>query len=346
MSLHQRPLGRRLLEQGVTFLEETRKALTLFRQFAEIANNGGKPFEATGYDYDSLENRDPEAIDRVVRMVAVPMESYFQAEVHGLERVKTGPLLFVGNHSGGSWSPEIFLFGAAMFRMHGLNAMPFGLAHETVSKIPPIARVLIPVGAVRASAENAARVFASNRNVLVYPGGDEEAFRPSRLRDKIVFNNRRGYIRLALRHGVPIMPVVTFGAHDVFVVLDDGSRIASRLGLNKLARLKIFPTVLSVPWGVTTGIVMPFIPLPARIRIEVLAPIRFSRTGDAAAQDERYVEECDREVRERMQSALSAMAHRLRGGRFNLTVHDLPHAQPDNDQWSQQMRMAQGLGRR
>lgn len=346
MSQHKRPFGRRLLERGVTLLEESRKALRLFGQFVEIAGNDGKPFEPTTYDYDSLENRDPEAIDRVLRMVAEPMEQYFHAEVDGLDHVKGGPVLFVGNHSGGSWSPEIFLFGAALFRKHGLDAMPFGLAHETVSKIPPIARVLIPIGAVRACPENAARVFASDRNVLVYPGGDEEAFRPSRLRDKIVFNNRRGYIRLALRHGVPIMPVVTFGAHDVFVVLDDGTEIASRLGLNRTARLKIFPTVLSLPWGVTTGIVMPFIPMPARIRIEVLAPLRFSRTGDAAAQDDRYVEECDREVRERMQVALSAMAQRLRPGASNLTVRDLPRPEPDNDQWHPNLRVAEGANRR
>jgi len=347
MTAHKRPFGRRLLEKGVTLLEESRKALKLFRQFVEIANNNGKPFEPVPYDYDSLENRDPVAIDRVLRMVAEPMEQYFQAEVDGLEHLKGGPVLFVGNHSGGSWSPEIFLFGSALFRRHGLDALPFGLAHETICLIPPVARILIPIGAVRASPENAARVFASERNVLVYPGGDEEAFRPSRLRDKIVFSGRRGYIRLALRHGVPIMPVVTFGAHDVFVVLDDGNLIASRLGLNRVARLKIFPTVLSVPWGVTTGIVMPFIPLPARIRIEVLAPIYFARQGDAAAQDERYVDECDREVRACMQVALTGMAQRLRGGNLQSPfVHELLQTKPDNDQWRPVEQRAMGAGLR
>ncbi len=332
MNAPQQSFAERVLKSGLVFTNEARKALTLFRQFMEVAANDGKPFEKVSYDYDSLENRDPEAMERVLRMVAYPMQHYFRSEVAGLEQLPRGPMLFVGNHNGGAWSPEIFLFGGALFRKHGLNAMPYGLAHETVIRIPPVARLLVPIGAVRASPANAARVFESGRNVLVYPGGDEEAFRPSRLRDHIVFANRKGYIRLALQHGVPIVPVVAFGAHDVFVVLDDGRWMARALGLNKAARLKVFPTILSFPWGLTSGMVMPFIPLPARIRIEVLAPIHFARRGGQAAEDGSYVDECDREVREAMQGALTRMAQRLRRGVVDAS--QLPRVEVANDQGS------------
>ncbi len=325
-------LTRRLLRSSARFTSEAQRALTLFRQMMKVAGNDGRPFAKVDYDYDSLENRCPIAMERALSMVADPMRHYFQSEVVGLKELPKGPLLFVGNHNGGAFSPEIFLFGGALFREHGLDVMPYGLAHETVIRIPPVARLLIPIGAVRASPKNAARVFESGRNVLVYPGGDEEAFRPSRQRDEIVFANRKGYIRLALRHGVPIVPVVTFGAHDIFVVLDDGRWLAETLGLDKVARLKVFPTMLSLPWGVTSGIVMPFIPLPARIRIEVLAPIHFARSGQTAAEDSHYVAACDEQVRNTMQQALTRMAQTLRHG--VVTASDLSSFAPANDQVS------------
>ncbi len=343
MTAHTLAWSRRIRVGVTTFLEEGQKALVLFRQFMQVACNHGKPFEPVGYDFDSLENRDAEAMDRAVRMVTEPMQAYFRAEVHGLEHLPQGPVLFVGNHSGGMYSPEVFLFGGALFRRHGLGAMPYGLAHEMVAHVPPMARLLIPIGAVRASPENAARIFAMGRNALVYPGGDQEALRPSRVRDRIVFGGRRGYIRLALRHGVPIVPVVAFGAHDIFVVLDDGRWLAGALGLNRMGRLKVFPTILSLPWGVTAGPVMPFIPWPARIRIEVLAPIHFGRSGDAAAKDDRFVDECDGHVRDCMQASLTAMAVLLRTPRVRW--RDVQRATPANDQWHSAERRDRDRGR-
>lgn len=328
--MHEKRTGHTWWSRGARLVSEGEKALTLLRQMMEVASNEGKPFAPTAYDYDSLDNRDPRAIERVLSMIARPMQRYFRADVRGLEHAGKGPVLFVGNHNGGAWSPEIFLFGAALYERHGLGALPYGLAHETVAQIPPIARILIPVGAVRASHENAARIFERGQNVLVYPGGDEEALRPSRHRDQIRFGGRRGYVRLALRHGVPIVPVVTFGAHDVFVVLDDGKWLARRLGLDKAVRLKVFPTILSIPWGVTMGPVMPFIPLPAKIRIQVLPPVHFTRTGQAAADDADYVESCDRQIRGVMQATLSAMALRLRQEHVPPSI--LPPAMPENDQ--------------
>lgn len=262
------------------------------------------------------------------------MQRYFEAEVIGLEQViEGGGQLFVGNHNGGACAPEMFLFGAAVYRRFGLDALPYGLAHEVVGRVAPFARVLVPLGAVRASPANAARIFARSRNVLVYPGGDDESMRPSSQRDQIVFAGRQDYIRLAPRHGVPIVQVVAFGAHDVFVVLDDGRWLASRLGLQRFARLKVLPTVLCLPWGITLGPLVPFIPLPARIRLEVLPPIRFERQGEAAARDAAYVSACDERVRSLMQASLTRMAIELRGQK--LSVEQLPRPAPANDQHGQ-----------
>jgi 1-acyl-sn-glycerol-3-phosphate acyltransferase len=323
----------RLLAEAAVKARDLLRAAELFKRLIELATGKGGPFSRLHYDFDSLDNRDARAVERVLRLIAEPMQRYFEADVIGLEHViEGGGQLFVGNHNGGACAPEIFLFGAAVYRRFGLDALPYGLAHQLVGLFPPFARALIPLGAVRASPGNAARIFARSRNVLVYPGGDEESMRPSSQRDQIVFAGRTGYVRLALRHGVPIVPVVTFGAHDVFVVLDDGRWIAERLGLDRLVRLKVMPTVLCLPWGITLGPLLPFIPLPARVRLEVLPPLRFERQGEAAARDADYVAACDAQVRSLMQASLTRMAAELRGPK--LAADLVPQPAPANDQHS------------
>jgi 1-acyl-sn-glycerol-3-phosphate acyltransferase len=331
MPFHRAGFPRRLLAEAAAKTRDLVEATSLFKRLIDLAASEDGFFSLPRFDYDSLDNRDARAVERVVRLIAEPMERYFAAEIVGLENViEGGAQLFVGNHNGGACAPEMFLFGAAVYRRFGLDALPYGLAHHVVGLFPPFARVLIPVGAVRASTANAARIFARSRNVLVYPGGDEESMRPSSQRDQIVFAGRKGYVRLALRHGVPIVPVVAFGAHDVFVVLDDGRWLAERLRLDRLLRLKVMPTVLCLPWGITLGPLVPFIPLPARIRIEVLPPVRFDRQGEAAARDPEYVAACDEHVRNLMQGSLTRMAMELRVPELDAGL--LPRPAPANDQ--------------
>lgn len=297
--------------------------------YFKIAAHQGKPLAPVDYDYDSLDNRDPEAIERCVRLLAEPMQRYFDGEVQGLQHAPHGPALFVGNHSGGTWSPEIFLLGAALYRERGFEGLPYGLAHDSLIRIPPAARLFVPLGAVRANHDNAARLFDAGKSTIVFPGGDEDAFRASRRRDEVVFGARRGYIRLALRHGVPIVPFVTAGAHDVFIVLDEGRWLADKLGLHGLVRTRLCPIVLSVPWGLTVGMVPPFFPLPCKMRTRVLEPIRFEHSGSQAADDADYVEQCHARVHSVMQAAMDELCVGLRGSEPVRTVS--LHAEPDND---------------
>jgi 1-acyl-sn-glycerol-3-phosphate acyltransferase len=198
-------------------------------------------------------------------------------------------------------------------QQHGIDALPYGLAHELPMNIPGVGTFLSRLGAVRASHENAARIFNQGSKVMVYPGGDVEALRPYRDRNRIRFDGRRGYLRLALRHGVPIVPVVAAGAHAGFIVLSDGRKLARVLRLDRLFRLKALPVSFSLPWGITVGLLPPYYPLKTRILIEVLEPIHFDRCGEEAAQDEAYVRACDERVRTAMQRKLCALALEVEG---------------------------------
>lgn len=237
-----------------------------------------------------------------------PMERYFGAVVRGLERIPAGAALYVGNHNGAVATPDTFLFGFALYRERGLDDVPYGLAHEVALNLPLINQFLVPLGAVRAGYDTAERLFAAGHKVLVYPGGDIDAMRPWRDRNRVVFGPRRGYIRLALKAGVPIVPVVAAGAHEGFMVLTDGRATARRLGAKRIFRVEVWPLALALPWGVTWGPLIPYWPVRTRILVEVLPPIRFRRRGDKAAADADYVEQCHTRVHGAMQAALTRLA--------------------------------------
>lgn len=267
------------------------------------------------YDVDSIDNRDRHAIERAVGLLEPILSKFFAPEVKGLERIPEGPGLYVANHNGGVLFPEAYVLGTRVYRSCGLEDLPYVLAHDMAVRVPIVNQLFVPLGGVRASPENAHKLFAAERKVLVFPGGDVEALRPFRDRDKIAFGDRRGYVRLAIHEGVPIIPAVSAGAHSGLIVLDDGGNVARFLGIDRLLRVKVFPTVFSVPWGLTVGFPPPYIPLPTQIFMELLEPIRFSRSGLAAANDLEYVEHCHARVVFQMQEALTRLAQERRSNK-------------------------------
>ena len=124
-----------------------------------------------------------------------------------------------------------------------------------------------------ASPKNADRALAKGAALLVYPGGDYEAHRPSWESARVDLGGRRGFLRLAHRARVPLVPVVSIGGQETALFLSRGERLAEFLGLDRLLRLKVLPISLALPWGLNVGDMLGHFPLPAKITIEVLDPI-------------------------------------------------------------------------
>jgi 1-acyl-sn-glycerol-3-phosphate acyltransferase len=263
--------------------------------------------------------RDEELIVRIAKRVGPLLDLWFQPEIRGIERIPKGPALLVGNHSGGTMSPDSFVIGVALYRALGVEAVPYWLGHDMLVKIP-LFRHVVPLGVVRASRAMAHNLFVAGRKVLVYPGGEQETLRTWGERDRIVFAGRTGYIRLALREGVPVIPIVVAGAHEVFVVLGGGEALARLLLTKLLFRVQTWPLTLSFPWGLTAGPPVLYLPFPVRMLGEVLEPIMFDRSGPEAAGDDDYVRRCDDLVRARMQAALTRLAAERRlTGRYSFS---------------------------
>ena len=232
---------------------------------------------------------------------------YFGAEVRGFETLpEQGPLLLVGNHSGGNVAPDTAVTIAAWYRERGREQALFGLALDGVFAVPGFETLMRKLGQVPANHENAERVLREGHSVLVYPGGAREAFRPFRDRNVIDFSGHKGFVRLALRTGVPVVPVVAHGGHHSTRVLTRGEALA-RLLDTKRFRLDIAPIVLQAPWGLSLGI-LPGLPLPAKIRVEVGPPLDWRRYGPDAAHDPVVVDRCYAQITRRMQRTLDRLA--------------------------------------
>jgi len=231
---------------------------------------------------------------------------YFDGKVSGLGNVPDGPVLLVANHSGGILVPDIPIFLHAWYRRFGTGRRIASLTFDLLFGLPAVAHLLRRLGSVPADWANALEALEAGDAVFVCPGGDHEVYRTYAHRDEIDFGGRDGFVRLALRTGVPLVPVVMHGGHNTVWIVSRGERLASAMHLDRV-RTTIFPFSWFPPFGVWPAMV-PYIPLPARITIEVLTPMDWSRFGPESADDPETVRACTAEVTSRMQAKLSQLA--------------------------------------
>jgi 1-acyl-sn-glycerol-3-phosphate acyltransferase len=223
-----------------------------------------------------LDERDPDYIRDTLPRLWMLASLYFRAEVRGLQNIpEDGPVLLVGNHSGGNLTPDTHVFTLAFSTYFGVERRFHQLAHNLVLSMPGLG-MLRKYGTVAATPENAQRALDVGAALLVYPGGDYEVHRPTWDSAKVDFGGRRGFIRLAKDRGVPLVPVVAIGGQETALFLSRGERLAKLIGLDRMFRLKVMPISLALPWGLNVGDMFGHIPLPAKITIQVLEPIDLS----------------------------------------------------------------------
>ena len=282
---------------------------------------------------DSLAERDPAYIRATLPAYRRLTQIYFRAKVTGLERIPSeGPVLLVGNHSGGTMIADTFAFAYAFYDHFGPERAFYQLAHALAVALPGLSALLRPYGTVEANHDNAARAFDAGAAVLVYPGGDYETYRPSWHSSEVEFGGRSGFIRLALSQGVPIVPVVALGGQETALFLTRGERAARALKLDRI-RIKVLPVQLGPPWGLTVLDLPGRIPLPSQLTIQVLPPIdlreRFGpapdeqNVYDAITRDMQHV--LDELAEDRDLPVVGSVGARQAGG---ASVEELPGDEP------------------
>jgi 1-acyl-sn-glycerol-3-phosphate acyltransferase len=249
---------------------------------------------------------DPALTERVVSVLRPIAKHYFRSEAHDLGRIPAGGVLLVSNHSGGPTTTDLPTFAVHFYDRFGYDRPLYTLSHDVLS-VGPTKGFFQRIGFIPASRDNAARALASDAAVMVFPGGDYDAMRPTLKQNVIDFNGRTGYVRTAIDAGVPIVPIVSIGGQETQLFLTRGTGLAKRVGIIKrLTRSEMVPIAAGFPFGLTLGGAN--LPLPSKIVTQVLAPIdvtkRFGEDPDVA--------KVDAHVRKVMQTALDRLARRRR----------------------------------
>ena len=194
-------------------------------------------------------------------------QRYFRFEVEGFEHLRGPAALLVGYH-GGPWSLDVFMLSA---KLHDeLGHLPRAVFLSTWGAVPVLRDMVEALDGLYGPPTEAdvALMRARGQHLVVLPGGTREALRPFWRRGRVDFGARRGYLQVALRHGLPVIPTVGLGVDKTFIGVSDGYATSKRL----------FSTGDIPLWlGLGVGGVWPLaMPFPVRITQRVGAPIDVS----------------------------------------------------------------------
>lgn len=263
---------------------------------------------------------DPEFAKKIEPFLKGLYKYYFRCRIKGWENIPEKNALFVGNHNG-LLTFEVLMVFYAWWKRFGVTRTALGLAHNIALNNPFFRWVTPKIGAIPASPETALEALNEGNSLLVYPGGEKEAFRPYTERKNIDFFQRKGFIRIALKARVPIVPIVSIGAHESYVILSRGDDIAEKLGLTAKYRLHGVPITfrsLFFLWCLSAGLftffplllaptafLAIFIPMPAKMTFRILPPIDLEKLDDPLLSEEENLQQMYDHILGKMQEVLT-----------------------------------------
>lgn len=198
--------------------------------------------------------------------------------IEGMEHLDAKkPSLFVANHTT-LGVLDIPLFYFALHEQAGIRLR--GLAHHIFFKTTATARVLHAIGAVEGTRENCTRLMEEGEHILVFPGGGPEVCKTKEQKYQLLWRERLGFVKMAVSHGYPIVPLASVGAEEVYdIKYDRNDLLRSPIGsiLKKLA-----PRLDEIP-PIVTGWKGTLLPKPERFYFKFMPPIA---TSGVSAGDE------------------------------------------------------------
>jgi 1-acyl-sn-glycerol-3-phosphate acyltransferase len=239
-----------------------------------------------------------ESMRALVRKLYAPIyEKLFRVEWEGLEKIPEGPALLVANHAAAipSDAPVI---------MHGieteLERPVYGLADHLFKSTPVIGTLWSRAGGVVAHPDNAYRLLREQRQlVLVFPEGSKGPAKPYSERYKLRRFGRGGFVQIAMRAGVPVVPIAVVGAEESMPIMFNIAPVAKLLGL---------------PYAPVTANAMLFGPLlgavaylPAKFKLRVLDPVHFDVPPDQPRYSKSRIMDESEAIRQTIQESLYDM---------------------------------------
>lgn len=240
-----------------------------------------------------------ERIRELTRRLYDPMyRHWFRAEWEGLEKIPAGGgALLVANHAGAipSDAPAI---------MHGieteLGRPVYGLAEHLFKALPVVGTMWTRAGGVAADPDNAYRLLREQGQLaLVFPEGTKGTGKLYSERYKLRRFGRGGFVEIAMRAGVPIVPIAVVGAEESMPILWKSGALAKLVGV-PYAPL----TANMLVFGPVLGLLGYF---PAKFKLRVLDPVHFDVPADQPRYSKSRIMEEAENIRQRLQDTLFEM---------------------------------------
>jgi 1-acyl-sn-glycerol-3-phosphate acyltransferase len=239
-------------------------------------------------------------MDDAVREVVLPFfqflyYQYFRVETEGTHNIAlNGPALLIANHSGSIAIYDGSIVNLAVMNNHPAQRWPRYLVDDFIYYLPFMGTFLQRTGGIRACHENAMRLLDHGHIVTVFPEGIKGVGKLFDQRYQLQRFGRGGYVRLAMRAGVPIIPTAIIGAEEIHPMIWKSERIG------KIVGLPYFPFTLTFPWLGPLGL----IPLPTKWRIIFGAPISFAKYSPHDADNDALVMKVNESIKSTIQKMI------------------------------------------
>lgn len=239
-----------------------------------------------------------EHMREIARQLYGPLyRTWHRVEWEGLEKIPTGGgALLVSNHAGAvpADAPAI---------MHGieeeLGRPVYGLADEMFKRMPVVGTLWARSGGVLAHPDNAYRLLREQGQLaLVFPEGTKGTGKHYSERYQLRRFGRGGFVQIAMRAGVPIVPIAVVGAEEAMPIVYKSGMLAKALGI------PYFPITANMLALGPLGIGLHF---PAKIKIRVLDPVDFDVEPDQPRYSRSMIMDTSERIRQQIQEALLDM---------------------------------------
>ena len=225
---------------------------------------------------------------------------WFRVEWEGLEKIPLdGGALLVANHGGAipSDAPAI---------MHGieteLHRPVYGMADQMFKSMPVIGTLWSRAGGVVAHPDNAYRLLREQKQLaLVFPEGTKGPSKPYTQRYQLRRFGRGGYVEIAMRSGVPVVPLAVVGAEESMPIVFKVPALSKALGL---PYFPVTANMMALPWLGPLSVAAYF---PAKFKIKVLDPVTFDVEPDQPRYSRSRIMEASEAIRRQIQEALYDM---------------------------------------
>jgi hypothetical protein len=229
------------------------------------------------------------------------LQRYHRYTVNGLEHLDGSRAALIVGYHGRPFAYDMCMLTVALYDR--LGYLPHGLVHRGMKHIPIMRWLIDGLGFLTGDDDDVTRVVARGEHIVVTPGGAREGCRGFRSRYRVDWGSRVGYLRLALRHGLSVVPVAAAGADGAYIGLNDADRLGRRLGLPR--------DWTWIPW-LGLGPLGPYPlspPFPVRMRQLVGAPIDPRSDGRVSLDDRAGL----LRLHDRVQRAVQDLLDRARG---------------------------------